>query len=90
MIKQNVLSGNELCLALYEQGVLAPDELQRQNLSTGDPNYAYQFLIDKIRNIEITPAQLALDPCTAGVVITDSNTGEVKALVSSVDRKSVV
>ena len=82
MIKQNVLSGNELCLALYEQGVLAPDELQRQNLSTGDPNYAYQFLIDKIRNIEITPAQLALDPCTAGVVITDSNTGEVKALVS--------
>ena len=82
MIKQNVLSGNELCLALYEQGVLAPDELQRQNLSTGDPNYAYQFLIDKIRNIEITPAQLALDPCTAGVVIPDSNTGEVKALVS--------
>lgn len=82
MIKQNVLSGNELCLALYEQGVLAPDELQRQNLSTGDPNYAYQFLIDKIRNIELTPAQLALDPCTAGVVITDSNTGEVKALVS--------
>ena len=82
MIKQNVLSGNELCLALYEQGVLAPDELQRQNLSTGDPNYAYLFLIDKIRNIEITPAQLALDPCTAGVVITDSNTGEVKALVS--------
>lgn len=82
MIKQNVLSGNELCLAIYEQGVLAPDELQRQNLSTGDPNYAYQFLIDKIRNIEITPAQLALDPCTAGVVITDSNTGEVKALVS--------
>ena len=82
MIKQNVLSGNELCLALYEQGVLAPDELQRQNLSTGDPNYAYQFLIDKIRNIEITPAQLALDPCTAGVVITNSNTGEVKALVS--------
>ena len=82
MIKQNVLSGNELCLALYEQGVLAPDELQRQNLSTGDPNYAYLFLIDKIRNIELTPAQLALDPCTAGVVITDSNTGEVKALVS--------
>ena len=82
MIKQNVLSGNELCLALFDQGVLAQDDLQKQGLSSGDPNYAYQFIIEKIRNIELTPAQLALDPCTAGVVITDSNTGEVKALVS--------
>ena len=32
--------------------------------------------------IEITPAQLALDPCSAGAVVTDVNTGEVRALVS--------
>ncbi len=31
---------------------------------------------------EITPAQLALDPCTGSCVITDVNTGEVRALVS--------
>ena len=31
---------------------------------------------------EITPAQLALDPCSASAVITDVNTGEVRALVT--------
>ena len=42
----------------------------------------YQFLMNKIRNIEITPAQLALDPCTASCVVTSAKTGEVLALVS--------
>ncbi len=40
------------------------------------------FLMDKINNIEITPAQLALDPCTGSCVITDVKTGQLKALVS--------
>ena len=42
----------------------------------------YAFLMDKINNIEITPAQLALDPCTGSCVITDVKTGQLKALVS--------
>lgn len=32
--------------------------------------------------MELTPAQLALDPCTAGCVVTDVRTGEIRALVS--------
>ena len=32
--------------------------------------------------MDITPAQLALDPCNASVVITDVNTGDVIAMVS--------
>lgn len=36
----------------------------------------------KIKNIEITPAQLALDPCSGSVIITDPDTGEVRAMVS--------
>ena len=43
---------------------------------------AYSFLLDKIDKIEITPAQLALDPCTGSTVITDITTGEIKAMVS--------
>lgn len=43
---------------------------------------AYNFMYKKIKNIEITPAQLALDPCSGSVVITDPDTGEVKAMVS--------
>ncbi len=82
MIKNNILTGKELCIALYDQGVLAYDEVAVNELNANGEDYAYEFLVNKIKNIEITPAQLALDPCTAGVVITDTRTGEVRALVS--------
>ena len=37
---------------------------------------------EKIKNLEITPAQLALDPCSGSCVISDPNTGNILALVS--------
>jgi penicillin-binding protein 2 len=82
LINNNVVTGRELCMALYSQNVLAYDENEVNLLRVSGEEYAYQFLMNKIRNIEITPAQLALDPCTGGVVITDVNTGEVRALVT--------
>ena len=51
------------------------------NLQNGSIS-AYNFILDKIDNMDITPAQLALDPCTGSTVITDVNTGQIKALVS--------
>lgn len=82
LINQGVVTGRELCLALYSQGVFPYDEQQVSLLTGNGENYAYTFMIDKISNIEITPAQLALDPCTAGCTVTDVNTGEVRALVT--------
>lgn len=82
LINDQIITGRQLCLALYAQGVLPYDEEEVQMLSSNGENYAYRFMVKKISNIELTPAQLALDPCTAGVVITDVNTGEVRALVS--------
>lgn len=82
LINQDVVTGKELCLALYAQGVLEYDEQQVALLNANGENYAFTFLIEKISNIEITPAQLALDPCTAGCTVTDVNTGEVLALVT--------
>lgn len=82
LINDEVITGRQLCLALYDQGVLPYDEQQVQLLTANGNAYAYTFMKDKISNIEITPAQLALDPCTGGAVITDVNTGEVKALVT--------
>lgn len=82
LIYDDVVTGKELCLALYDQGVLAYDEAQAAALRQGDSNYAYSFMMQKIRNIEITPAQLALDPCTASCVVTDVRTGKVLALVT--------
>ena len=82
LINNNVVSGKELCLALYSQNVLAYDEAEVNRLRASGDDYAFEFLMNKIRNIEITPAQLALDPCTASCVVTNVRTGEVMALVT--------
>lgn len=75
------LSGKEICLLLFDQSVLEYDEKAINGLETGTLSPA-SFIQTKIRNLEITPAQLALEPCSGSVVITDVKTGEVLALVS--------
>lgn len=82
LINDGVITGRQLCIALYDQGVLPYDAQQVQLLQANGDIYAFSFMKEKISNIEITPAQLALDPCTGGAVITDVNTGEVRALVT--------
>lgn len=82
MIINDTISGNLLCMALFEQGILDMDEQAYAMLSMGDESYAFSFFIDCIYDLDITPAQLALDPCMASVVVTDVKTGEVKALVT--------
>ncbi len=81
IILDDIVTGKEICLLLYEQGILEYDEETIQKLQNGTLS-AYHFMIDKISNLEITPAQLALEPCSAGCVITDPNTGDVLACVS--------
>ncbi len=80
LINDDIITGQELCLALYDQGVLKDNGQDAAELrATGD---AYTFLLRKLSTLEITPAQLALSPCNAGVVVTSDKTGEVLALVS--------
>lgn len=81
MVNNNEISGTTLCLILFDQGVVNYDEAAVNGLSQGSISPS-SFLLDKIKNIEITPAQFGLEPCTGSTVITDVNTGEVKALVS--------
>ncbi len=81
LIKQDIVTGKQLCLILYDQKVLKKDDEKRQELEN-DVISAYTFLKEKIQSLELTPAQLALDPCTASSVITDAKTGELLALVS--------
>lgn len=81
MIKAGSVSGRELCMILYEQGVLPMDEAQYNNLASGAVG-AYDFLRGKIQTLEITPGQLGLEPCRGSVVITDTNSGDVLACVS--------
>ena len=81
MILDDLVTGKEISLLLYEQGVLEYDEETISKLNTNQLT-AYNFMIEKIRNLEITPAQLALEPCSAGVVIVDVNTGQTLACVT--------
>lgn len=82
LINDNIITGRLLCLALYDQGVLEEEPEEIAALRANGDDYAYTFLLDKISKIQITPAQLALDPYSGGCVITDVNTGEVRALVT--------
>lgn len=54
MIKAGSITGTQMCLMLYEQGVLAFDEEQYNGLASGGIG-AYDFLRSKIQNLEITP-----------------------------------
>ena len=81
MITRGEISPRQLCLILFDQGVWDYDDatvnkLKNVSLSPRD------FLMKKIYNIEITPAQLALEPCTGSCVVTDEKTGEIRAMVS--------
>ncbi|MBR5047034.1 MAG: peptidase, partial [Eubacterium sp.] len=80
MITERQLSGKNVCLLLFDQDILDKNDdyeaLKRDEMS------AYDFMSKKIRNIEITPAMLALDPCSGSIIITDPENGDVKAMVS--------
>lgn len=80
MIYSGSISGNEICLVLYDQNVLEYDEASYMALRSGSS--AFEFIREQIRQIKITPAQLALDPCSGSLVVTDVKTGNVLALVT--------
>lgn len=81
MLLSDRISGKQICMILCEQRRIEvpltdEDALYKNRLS------AYQFMMNRIKNIDVTPAQLALDPCNGAVVITNVHTGEVLAMVS--------
>ncbi|MCF2680361.1 penicillin-binding protein [Faecalicatena contorta] len=81
MIKDGRVTGRQICLMLYEQEVLEYDEAQYQALLSGATG-PYDFIRGKIQTLDITPGQLALEPCTGSFVMTDTKTGQVLACVS--------
>ena len=81
MLLDDIISGTEVCKILCEQELVPISEEDRAAIFGGGIN-AYNFMMNRINHLDITPAQLALDPCNASVVITDVNSGDVLALVS--------
>ncbi len=81
VIDQDMISPVTLCLTLYDQEVLPLGDPDYAMLSGGQMS-SFEFLRTKVKNLEITPAQLALDPCSGSCVITNPQNGELLALVS--------
>ena len=81
MLKGDIINGTQICKLLLEQDIIDIDEEEEQRFLNGSIT-AYTFMMNRIQNLDITPAQLALDPHSASMVITDVNTGDVLALVS--------
>ncbi len=81
MIAQNLISGRQICLILWDQNQIHIPKERVDSLKAGAIS-PYDFVLQSISELDITPAQLALDPCCGAVVVTDVNTGDVLALVS--------
>lgn len=81
MIKKDIISGMQICHILLEQGLVEISTNEQELFERGGIS-AFSFMMNRIKNLDITPAQLALDPYSASAVITDVNTGDVLALVT--------
>lgn len=81
-IYDGTIHGSEVCMLLFDQKVLNKDESTYNSLKAYDSVINYNFIINQIKSLNITPAQLALDPCSGSVVITNPNSGDVLALVT--------
>lgn len=81
MVNNEIISGREICMLLYDQGVLKKNQTTYAKLQSG-MIAPFSFLKAKIRSLEISPGELGLTPCSCAVVVTDVKTGKVKSLVS--------
>ena len=81
MLPVDQITGAQVCMLLFEQNIIDGTDEEKQAVQSGSKS-AYSFMLEKIENLDITPAQLALDPCSGSCVITDVKTGELLALVS--------
>ena len=81
MVMKDVISPGEICQLFYDQEILTKKDDIYRAWKEGEMS-AYAFIRAKIESLEITPADLALDPCSGSAVVTDTATGEVLACVS--------
>ena len=82
LLLDGYISGNQVCNILLEQDAVPNMDEEEKSLWERGGETAYSFMVNRVANLDITPAQLALDPCTGSMVVTDVNTGDVLALVS--------
>ena len=81
MIRNNAINGRQVCMLLIEQKLVSVSQEEEEELRSGAVS-SYDFMRRMISELQITPAQLALNPYSGSCVVVDPNSGEVLALVS--------
>ena len=81
LIREKKITGKQLCMMLYEQGVLKKTDGVYKQLASGSMK-PYNFMLHEIQTLALTPGQLGTEPCSASAVVTDVKTGKVLACVS--------
>lgn len=83
LLLDDKITGKDICMLLYKQKVISIKKKDSDYKGLTDGNLSpYEFMRKKIAKLEITPAQLALDPCSASAAIVNSNTGKLIACVT--------
>ena len=80
MILSGEITGSQVIYLLYDQGILNSTTDEDYEAFASGVMGGYEFMYRKIKKLEITPAMLALDPCSGSIVVTDPDTGAVKAM----------
>ncbi len=81
IINQEV-TGDQVCQLLLDQEIVEISDEERESFDYEWGETAFQFMYNRIRDMDLTPAQLHLYPSTASAVVTDPESGNVLALVS--------
>ena len=81
LVYSGEVSGGQVLLCMFAQGALSDDPSAVDGLASGTVD-AYSYTREKIADLEITAAQIALDPCTASCVVLDVETSAPLAVVS--------
>ncbi len=81
LIYNGTISGSRICMLLYDQEVIPYDADMYNRLSVGAVS-PFDFMCELIRTLQVTPAMIALDTCSAQVTVVDTNSGDVLCVVS--------
>lgn len=81
MILNDEVTGRQICELLLEQSLVDPSEEEIAQFRAGALT-PYAFMRNRIEQLDLTPAQLALDPYSGSIVVTDVTTGDVLAIAS--------
>ena len=81
MLQHDRLIPFDVIQLLYDQGILNKEDDLYNDFRTLQIT-PMEVIHEKMTNLEITPAQLALDPCAGSIVVTDPDTGKVRACVT--------